>query len=55
VGRRANAGLKVRRVNPDDGPIVEVFVVVRREPDGAKGSPEFQHNPRFYVNFQPDQ
>ena len=30
------------------------FVVVRRKSDGAKGSLEFQHDPRFYFNFQPD-
>ena len=30
------------------------FVVVRRNSDGVKGSLEFQHNPRFYFNFQPD-
>ena len=30
------------------------FVVVRRKSDGTKGSLEFQHNPRFYFNFQPD-
>ena len=29
------------------------FLVVRRRADGAKGSVEFQHNPRFYFNFQP--
>jgi hypothetical protein len=29
------------------------FVVVRRKTDGAKGSLEFQHDPRFYFNFQP--
>lgn len=28
------------------------FVVVRRLSDGVKGSLEFQHNPRFYFNFQ---
>lgn len=28
------------------------FVVVRRLSDGQKGSLEFQHNPRFYFNFQ---
>jgi hypothetical protein len=27
------------------------FVVVRRKSDGAKGSLEFQHAPRFYFNF----
>ena len=30
------------------------LVVVRRKSDGAKGSLEFQHHPRFYFNFQPD-
>ena len=29
------------------------FIVVRRRSDGVKGSLEFQHNPRFYFNFQP--
>lgn len=29
------------------------LVVVRRKADGVKGSLEFQHNPRFYFNFQP--
>lgn len=28
------------------------YVVVRRRADGKKGSLEFQHNPRFYFNFQ---
>ena len=28
------------------------LVVVRRKADGMKGSLEFQHNPRFYFNFQ---
>lgn len=28
------------------------LVVVRRKSDGAKGSLEFQHNPRFYFNFR---
>ena len=28
------------------------LVVVRRKADGAKGSLEFQHEPRFYFNFQ---
>ncbi len=31
------------------------FVVVRRRLDGVKGSLEFQHNPRFYFNFQAHQ
>jgi hypothetical protein len=30
---------------------VAPFVVVRRRPDGCKGSLEFQHHPRFYFNF----
>ena len=30
------------------------YVVVRRKSDGAKGSLQFQHQPRFYFNFQPD-
>jgi hypothetical protein len=29
------------------------FVVVTRNSDGQKGSLEFQHDPRFYFNFQP--
>ena len=29
------------------------LVVVKRKSDGVKGSLEFQHNPRFYFNFQP--
>lgn len=29
------------------------LVVVRRRSDGAKGSLEFQHNPRYYFNWQP--
>ena len=29
------------------------LVVVRRRADGAKGSLEFQADPRFYFNFQP--
>ncbi len=31
------------------------LVVVRRKVDGVKGSLEFQHQPRFYFNFQPHQ
>jgi hypothetical protein len=31
------------------------YVVVRRKADGMKGSLEFQHSPRFYFTFQPDQ
>ena len=27
------------------------FVVVKRKKDGAKGSLEFQHMPRYYFNF----
>ncbi len=30
------------------------FVVVIRKRDGAKGSLEFQHHPRFYYDFHPD-
>jgi hypothetical protein len=30
------------------------FVVVRRKAEGAKGSMEFTHNPRFYFNFVPE-
>jgi hypothetical protein len=29
------------------------FVAVRRKADGVRGSLEFQHQPRFYFNFQP--
>lgn len=29
------------------------IVAVRRKSDGQKGSLEFQHQPRFYFNFQP--
>jgi hypothetical protein len=29
------------------------LVVVRRKSDAKKGSLEFQHNPRFYFNWQP--
>lgn len=28
------------------------YIVVCRRSDGAKGSLEFQHNPRFYFNFK---
>jgi hypothetical protein len=28
------------------------YVVVRRKSDGMRGSLEFQHDPRFYFNFQ---
>jgi len=28
------------------------YVVVRRRSDGVKGSLEFQHNPRFFFNFE---
>lgn len=28
-------------------------VVVRRRSDGVRGSLYFQHNPRFYFDFQP--
>ena len=30
------------------------FVVVTRKSDGAKGSMEFTHSPRFYFNFVKD-
>jgi hypothetical protein len=30
------------------------YVVVRRKSDGVRGSLEFQHQPRFYFNFQPE-
>lgn len=30
------------------------FVVVRRKSDGANGSMEFTHSPRFYFNFVKD-
>ena len=30
------------------------FCVVRRRSDGARGSLEFQHYPRWYFNFQKD-
>ena len=30
------------------------LVVVRRKADGAKGSLEFQHSPRYYFTFEPD-
>jgi hypothetical protein len=30
------------------------FVVKRRISDGVKGSLEFQHEPRFFFNFQKD-
>lgn len=30
------------------------LVGVRRKSDGIKGSLMFQHNPRFYFNFQPE-
>lgn len=30
------------------------LIVVRRRSDGVKGSLEFQQNPRFYFNFQPE-
>jgi hypothetical protein len=30
------------------------FVVVRRKSDGAMGSMEFNHSPRFYFNFVKD-
>ena len=30
------------------------YVVVKRRSDGRKGSLRFQHNPRFYFEFQPE-
>jgi hypothetical protein len=30
------------------------YVIVRRKVDGAVGSLEFQHQPRFYFNWQED-
>ena len=30
------------------------YVVVRRKSDGQRGSLEFQHQPRFYFNFEAD-
>lgn len=30
------------------------YAVVQRKSDGVKGSLQFQHNPRFFFNFQPD-
>jgi hypothetical protein len=30
------------------------YVIVRRKADGAVGSLEFQHQPRFYFNWQED-
>jgi hypothetical protein len=29
------------------------YVIVRRKEDGQRGSLMFQHNPRFYFNFEP--
>jgi hypothetical protein len=31
------------------------YVVVRRKADGVVGSMEFQHSPRMYFNFEPDE
>lgn len=31
------------------------YVVVQRKADGVKGSLEFQHMPRFYFGFRPDE
>lgn len=31
------------------------YVVVKRKSDGAIGSLEFQHQPRFYFDFEPTQ
>jgi len=28
------------------------FIMVERKSDGVKGSLEFQHDPRYYFNFQ---
>jgi len=30
------------------------YVTVRRKSDGATGTLQFTHNPRFYFRFQPD-
>lgn len=30
------------------------YIVVHRRSDGVKGSLEFQHNPRFFFNWQPE-
>lgn len=30
------------------------FCVVIRNEDGVRGSVEFQHNPRYFFNFQPE-
>lgn len=30
------------------------LIVVQRKSDGVRGSLEFQHQPRFYFNFQPE-
>ncbi len=30
------------------------YCVVTRKSDGVRGSVEFQHNPRFYFNFEPE-
>ena len=30
------------------------FIIVRQKSDGAKGSLEFQHSPRFYYKFKAD-
>jgi hypothetical protein len=30
------------------------YVAVRRKSDGVRGTLEFQHQPRFYFNFQPE-
>ena len=30
------------------------YVVVRRKEDGVLGSLEFQHQPRYYFNYRPD-
>lgn len=33
---------------------ISPFVVVRRKADGKVGSMEFQHNPRYYFNWEED-
>lgn len=31
------------------------FVLVRRRADGVRGTLRFQHSPRFYYAFEPDE
>ncbi len=31
------------------------FCIVKRKMDGVRGTVAFQHSPRFYFGFQPDQ